>query len=62
MEATIEATRVLEDLTEIVVRHIGALDTSSFTYARFAMHVRFLLDRIKLGRTRMPALERCFPL
>ena len=39
MEATIEATRVLEDLTEIVVRHIGALDTSSFTYARFAMHV-----------------------
>lgn len=68
MEATIEATRVLEDLTEIVVRHIGALDTSSFTYARFAMHVRFLFDRIKLGEdadagfgTMLPVMKETYP-
>ncbi len=68
MQATIEATRVLEDVTRIVTEHIGEVDTASFTYTRFAMHVRFLLDRIKGGAevdeglgTMLPVMKREYP-
>lgn len=68
MQATVEATRVLEDVTRIVIEHIGEVDTGSFTYARFAMHVRFLLDRIKGGGevdegfgSMLPVMKREYP-
>lgn len=68
MEATVKATRIIEDVTEIIVRHLGKLDTSSFTYARFAMHVRFLVDRIQGGEdpdsdmgTMLPVMKREYP-
>lgn len=68
MQATVEATRALEDVTRIVVGYIGEIDTSSFTYARFAMHVRFLLDRIKGGGevdegfgTMLPVMKHEYP-
>lgn len=68
MQATVEATRVLEEVTRIVCEHIGDVDTGSFTYARFAMHVRFLLDRIKAGGevdegfgTMLPVMKDAYP-
>lgn len=68
LQATIEATRVLEDVTAIMVRDIGELDTSSFTYARFAMHMRYLVDRIRQGEeqddgfgTMLPVMKETYP-
>mgnify|MGYP002516584145 CR=1 FL=1 len=68
MDATVRATRVIDDVTRIVARHLGKIDTASFTYARFAMHVRFLVDRIQSGEesdsgmgAMLPVMRREYP-
>ena len=62
MRATVMATRVIEAVTDIVVRHLGELDTSSFTYARFVMHLRFLVGRIQGGAEGDAALSPMLPV
>lgn len=68
MDATVKATKVVDDVTRVVSRHLGDIDTSSFTYARFAMHVRFLVDRIQRDEkpddamgTMLPVMKREYP-
>ena len=70
MQTTVEAARVLEDVTGIVSNHIGTVDTTSFTYARFAMHMRFLVDRIQGNAevkhddgfgTMLPVMKHAYP-
>ena len=42
--------RLLKQITGIVEQGLGIkVDTSSFAYARFATHVRYLLDRVAKG-------------
>lgn len=50
MHATLTATQVIRDITEIVEQtpHLK-LDTSSFNYSRFVMHIRYLLQRMEEG-------------
>ena len=68
MQATIRAAEVLEDVTGIVSKHFGEVDTATFTYARFATHLRYLLGRIQDGKeaqdgleTMLPAMKEAYP-
>ncbi|MDO5300136.1 MAG: PRD domain-containing protein [Clostridia bacterium] len=48
MHATLKAAEVIRDVTGIIeqVLHIR-LDTASFNYSRFVMHIRYLLQRME---------------
>lgn len=42
---------ILEEITGMVEREMGvSIDQSSFNYARYATHVRYLLERLKSGK------------
>ncbi len=42
---------ILEEITAIVEREMGvSIDQSSFNYARYATHVRYLLERLHSGK------------
>lgn len=50
MHATLETTRVIRDITNIIEKSLGiTLDTSGFNYSRFVMHIRYLLQRMQQG-------------
>lgn len=50
MHATLTATKVIRDITNIIEDTLGiTLDTSGFNYSRFVMHIRYLLQRIQEG-------------
>lgn len=48
MHATLKATQVIRDVSEIIERELRIeLDTASFNYSRFVMHLRYLLQRLE---------------
>ena len=48
MHATLKATQVIQDVTGIIERELHMeLDTGSFNYSRFIMHLRYLLQRLE---------------
>lgn len=48
MHTTLAATQVIQDITEIIERDLHlTLDTESFNYSRFVMHIRYLLQRLE---------------
>lgn len=48
MHATLAATRVIQDITQIIEQDLRLkLDTESFNYSRFVMHIRYLLQRLE---------------
>lgn len=48
MHATLKATEVIRDISEIIERRLHIeLDTTSFSYSRFVMHLRYLLQRLE---------------
>lgn len=48
MHATLKATQVIGDITGIIERELHIeLDTASFNYSRFIMHLRYLLQRLE---------------
>lgn len=50
MNATLVTAEVVGDVRAIVERHLGfELDVESFSYARFVMHLRFLIGRMLGG-------------
>lgn len=50
MHATLTTTKVIRDITNIIEQTLKiTLDTSGFNYSRFAMHIRYLLQRMQQG-------------
>lgn len=50
MHATLEMTRVIRDVTELIEKNLHiVLDTTGFNYSRFVMHLRYLLQRMQQG-------------
>lgn len=50
MHATLTATKVIRDVTNIVEDSLGmVLDTSGFNYSRFVTHIRYLIQRMQQG-------------
>lgn len=50
MHATLTSTKVIGDVTEIIEKTLKiTLDTSGFNFSRFAMHIRYLLQRMQQG-------------
>lgn len=50
MHATLKATQVIQDVSDLIERELHMkLDTSSFNYSRFMMHLRYLLQRLEQG-------------
>lgn len=48
MHATLKATQVIQDISEIIERELDIkLDTASFNYSRFILHLRYLLQRLE---------------
>ncbi len=48
MHTTLAATRVIQDITQIIEQNLHLkLDTESFNYSRFVMHIRYLLQRLE---------------
>lgn len=48
MHATLAATRVIQDITQIIEQDLRLKpDTESFNYSRFVMHIRYLLQRLE---------------
>lgn len=48
MFSTLQATQVIQDISELIERQLDiALDTASFNYSRFIMHLRYLLQRLE---------------
>lgn len=48
MHATLKATQVIRDISEIIEQNLNIeLDTASFNYSRFIMHLRYLLQRLE---------------
>lgn len=46
MEETIKNTKILKDITDIVVNTLNiSIDENSYTYSRFIIHLRYLLQR-----------------
>lgn len=46
LNRTLKNTRILKDITDIVSNMIGIrIDENSYSYSRFIMHVRYLLER-----------------
>lgn len=51
MHATLQSAKVITELTEIVEKTFGiTLDRDSFNYSRFAMHLRYLVQRMMQGK------------
>ena len=51
LSSTLAAVEVLEEVTVLVERELGiALDRESYNYARFAMHIQFLVRRLSSGK------------
>lgn len=51
MHATMQSAQVITELTEIVEKAFGiTLDRDSFNYSRFAMHLRYLVQRMMQGK------------
>lgn len=47
MCSTLRDTQVIQDITELIEQELGiVLDTASFNYSRFIMHLRYLLQRL----------------
>lgn len=50
MPATLAATKVIRDVTEIIETSLDIqLDTAGFNYSRFVMHLRYLIQRMQQG-------------
>lgn len=50
LHSTLTAVEVLDDVTSIVEQKLGVtLDRESYNYARFAMHIQFLVRRLSSG-------------
>lgn len=48
MHATLKATQAIRDITGILEKELHiTVDTASFNYSRFVMHLRYLLHRIE---------------
>lgn len=62
MGATILATKVVEGVMEIVEEHLERIDVSSFIYARFVTHLRFLVGRIQSGEKTDAKLSPMLPI
>lgn len=51
LSSTLAAVEVLDEVTVLVKRELGiALDRESYNYARFAMHIQFLVRRLSSGK------------
>lgn len=51
MHMTMQSAQVISELTEIVEKTFGiTLDRDSFNYSRFAMHLRYLVQRMMQGK------------
>ena len=51
LPSTLAAVEVLDEVTVLVERELGiALDRESYNYARFAMHIQFLVRRLSSGK------------
>ena len=51
LSSTLAAVEVLNEVTVLVERELGiALDRESYNYARFAMHIQFLVRRLSSGK------------
>lgn len=51
MHATMQSAQVISELTEMVEKSFGiTLDRDSFSYSRFAMHLRYLVQRMMQGK------------
>lgn len=51
LSSTLAAVEVLDEVTVLVERELGiALDRESYNYARFAMHIQFLVRRLSSGK------------
>lgn len=51
LSSTLAAVEVLDEVTVLVERELGiALDQESYNYARFAMHIQFLVRRLSSGK------------
>ena len=52
LHSTLAAMKVLDGLTNMIEEMLGiSLDRSSYNYARFAMHIQFLVRRLSAGIT-----------
>lgn len=48
MYSTLQATQVIQDISELIELKLDIrLDTASFNYSRFVMHLRYLLQRLE---------------
>lgn len=48
MYSTLKATEVIRDISELIEEELNIkLDTASFNYSRFVMHLRYLLQRLE---------------
>lgn len=46
--STLQATQVIRDISELIEFELNiSLDTASFNYSRFVMHLRYLLQRLE---------------
>ena len=51
LSSTLAAVEVRDEVTVLVERELGiALDRESYNYARFAMHIQFLVRRLSSGK------------
>lgn len=51
LSSTLAAVEVLDEVTVLVERELGiALDRESYNYARFAMHIQFLVRQLSSGK------------
>lgn len=51
LHSTLTAVRVLDEVTAVVEQQLGvSLDRESYNYARFAMHIQFLVRRLSCGQ------------
>lgn len=51
MHATIMTAKVISDISDLVEQSLGiTLDKDSFSYSRFAMHLRYLVQRMMSGK------------
>lgn len=58
MSATLKASRVIGDITEILERELDiVLDREAFNYSRFVMHIRYLIQRLEQGNQEEGAMD-----
>lgn len=55
LHSTLTAIHVLDEVTSVVEQQLGvSLDRESYNYARFAMHIQFLVRRLSCGQAMQP--------